>query len=100
MMEAAKKAVDRVTAEAVTEIKSVLKPSENVEMVMCCIMLFLKKKPEWDEAKKEMQNGAQFLKTLKELRAEDIREKDLATIRKKYLDKKDKWDPKKIFSSS
>lgn len=47
-----------------------------------------------------MQNGAQFLKTLKELRAEDIREKDLATIRKKYLDKKDKWDPKKIFSSS
>jgi hypothetical protein len=46
-----------VDAQAITEVKGFTKPPELCVTVMECIMLFLDLKPDWDTAKREMQNA-------------------------------------------
>lgn len=99
-MESAKRAVDKIDSAAITEIKGFKSPPPLCAFVMECIMLFLGKKADWDVAKKEMSNATNFLKDLKAVKVENLKEKDLEKIRKKYLDKKDKWDYKLIFGQS
>ena len=90
----------KVDGQAITEIKGFTKPPELCEFVMEAVMLYIGKKANWDTAKKEMQNAQNFLKQLKELKVDSLTEKTLGTIRKKYLDKKDKFDIEKIKKQS
>jgi hypothetical protein len=43
-------------------------------MVMECIMLYLELKPDWDTAKREMQNATTFLARLKGIKVEGLKE--------------------------
>jgi dynein heavy chain len=54
IMQDAKKAVEKVSSNAITEIKGFKAPPEKCVMVLECIMLFLGKKADWDTAKAEM----------------------------------------------
>ena len=75
LMDAAKRAVDKVDANAITEVKGFTTPPKLCEMVMECIMLFIGEKPSWDVAKKEMQNAGNFLKKLKGIEVAKLKEK-------------------------
>lgn len=104
LVDSAIKAVGKVEASAISEIKALPKPPDKVMLVLEVVMLYFGKKTDWDSAKKEMGNAGQFLAQLKELAKDEnikkIKEKALSTIRKKYLEDKERWDLKQIETAS
>ena len=61
------KAVGKVEAKAVSEIKALPQPPQKVMMVLEVVMLYFGCKTDWNSAKNEMSNAGQFLQRLKEL---------------------------------
>ena len=104
LVDAAVKAVNKVEAAAISEIKALPKPPDKVMLVLEVVMLYFGKKTDWDSAKKEMSNANAFLQQLKDLAKDEnikkIKDKALSTIRKKYLEDKEKWDLKAIETAS
>merc|ERR1712154_412463 len=86
-LEAAVKALEALTKDAVTEVKSYTKPPPIVVSVMSAVMVLLNEEPSWISAKK-LLSDANFLLKLKEYDKDSISQKTLKQL-KKYTKSKE-----------
>eukprot|EP01084_Bolivina_argentea_P165608 287680_1 len=70
-LEAAVNALNSLSKDAVTEVKSYAKPPPIVISVMCAVMILLRQEPTWASAKKQLSD-ASFLLKLKEYDKDSI----------------------------
>ena len=82
-MEAAAAAVDCLSKNMLTELKSLTNPPAGVDMITSCCLILLEKEYKnfkWDRAKKMMANVDQFKGRLQSYRGEDMTDEDCAKI--------------------
>eukprot|EP01083_Nonionella_stella_P177342 623003_1 len=80
-LEAAVNALNSLSKDAVTEVKSYAKPPPIVISVMCAVMILLRQEPTWASAKKQLSD-ASFLLKLKEYDKDSISQSLLKKIKK------------------
>lgn len=83
-LEAAQTALKTLSKGDITEVKSMAKPPPGVVMVMEAVLILLKEKTDWANAKKVMA-GSHFLKTLQVFDKDNIPPRTVAALKKKYI---------------
>lgn len=82
-MEAAKEAVDCLSKNMLTELKSLPNPPAGVDLITSACLILIEKEYKnfkWDRAKKMMANVEQFKVKLQEFRGEDITEDEIKKL--------------------
>jgi len=82
-LEAASNALKALNKSDITEVKSMAKPPAGVVMVLEAVMILLKEKTSWDNAKKVMASVS-FLSSLQEFDKDHIAQKTVEVLKKKY----------------
>ncbi|CAJ1328908.1 unnamed protein product [Effrenium voratum] len=102
-LEAAKSAVGAVNKQSLDELRSMNKPPEHVKMAMEAVILMVK--PEvspatinWEVVRKVMRD-ANFIPSILEYDAEQLKDATRDTLKKKYLQNK-AWDVSRIKQAS
>eukprot|EP01083_Nonionella_stella_P245320 852816_1 len=83
-LDAASSALNSLNKSDISEVKGMAKPPAGVVMVLEAVMILLKEKTAWDNAKKVMAS-ASFLKTLQEFDKDNIPPKTVQNLKKKYV---------------
>merc|ERR1711871_205573 len=99
--EAAKEAVDCLSKNMLTELKSLPNPPAGVDLITTAVLILLEveyKNHKWDRAKKMMQNVDQFKTKLQNYRGEDMSEDEIKKLQP-YLSN-ELFDPKVMESKS
>lgn len=86
----AREALGTLTGKDISELKSYGNPSPEIKLVLSAVMIILKKKPEWDEARKVLGEVG-FLRNLQTFDAEEIKDQVLDKVAK--YTRKEKFDP-------
>ncbi|CAE7372842.1 unnamed protein product [Symbiodinium pilosum] len=102
-LEAAKSAVGAVNKQALDELRSMNKPPEHVKMAMEAVILMVR--PEipaatinWEAVRKVMRD-ANFIPSILEYDAEQLKDATRETLKKKYIQNK-AWDVSRIKQAS
>ena len=87
-LQAANNALKTLNKGDVTEVKNMAKPPPGVVMVMEAVLILLKEKTTWDNAKKVMSN-TNFLKMLQDFDKDNIPENIVKKLKTKYTSNAD-----------
>jgi dynein heavy chain len=91
-------ALDTLDKSDITEMKAYASPAEEIILVVSAVCLLLGKKETWDDAKKLMNNPAEFINTLKNYDKDHIKEGLLKKLKKYTNDPR--FDPASIKKKS
>nr|XP_045592743.1 dynein axonemal heavy chain 2-like [Procambarus clarkii] len=79
-MRAIHRKLDRITKAEFESLKSLGRPPKCLELVFDAVLTTLGLDPSWNEAKKQMSNGLNFVSSIRKLSVEDTNEKILSRI--------------------
>ncbi|KAG7156129.1 Dynein heavy chain 2 axonemal-like 1 [Homarus americanus] len=79
-MKAIHRKLDRITRAEFESLKSLGRPPKCFELVFDAVLTTLGLDPSWNEAKKQMSNGLNFISSIRKISVEDTNEKVLARI--------------------
>ncbi|XP_053635095.2 dynein axonemal heavy chain 2-like [Cherax quadricarinatus] len=79
-MKAIHRKLDRITKAEFEILKSLGRPPKCVELVFDAVLMTLGLDPSWNEAKKQMANGLNFISSIRKISVEDTSEKNLLKI--------------------
>ncbi|XP_064095409.1 dynein axonemal heavy chain 2-like isoform X2 [Macrobrachium nipponense] len=97
-MKAIHRKLDRITKAELEGLKGLGRPSQGVELIFDAVLTTLGLDPSWNEAKKQMANGLNFISSIRKIPVEETDEKVLARIQS-YL-KMEELDSEQITEES
>ncbi|XP_037803406.1 dynein heavy chain 2, axonemal-like [Penaeus monodon] len=79
-MKATHRKLDRITRAELETLKSLSRPPPSVELVFDAVLTTLGLDPSWNEAKKQMSSGLNFISSIRKIPVEETDEKILTRI--------------------